>query len=56
MPSLVLLEDVHLLMPTDPENPQQQPAPQSAAVLEWLCQTLDHLKPLGLGSTPLAGW
>ena len=55
MPSLVLLEDLHLLTPVDSQNPQQMPSPQSGAVVEWLCLALGHLRCQAHNGLPLPG-
>ncbi|KAK9802910.1 hypothetical protein WJX73_005371 [Symbiochloris irregularis] len=54
MPSLVLLEGLHLLCPSSQgASPQQAPHPATAAITEWLCMVLDQLHSMLDGRPPL---
>ncbi|KAK9837165.1 hypothetical protein WJX81_007626 [Elliptochloris bilobata] len=50
MPSLLVLDDLHLLCPGDAEGPEAAAAPRSPALAEWLADALDELRFLQHGA------
>ena len=56
MPSLLVLDDLHLLCPGEAEGPEMGMAPRSPALAEWLADALDELRYLpNDGHRPLPG-
>ena len=55
MPSLVLLEGLHLICPSQEISPQQGPSSPNAAISEWLGQVLDYQHAHPQGRAPLPG-
>ena len=56
MPSLLVLDDLHLLCPGEAEGPEMGMAPRSPALAEWLADALDELRYLQHdGHWPLPG-
>ena len=47
MPSLLILDDLHLLCPAPGDSPDNANAGGSAALVEWLCDVLDSFRPPG---------
>lgn len=47
MPSLLVLDDLHLICPAPGESPDNAPAGGSPALVEWLCDVLDSFRPPG---------
>ena len=56
MPSLLVLDDLHLLCPGEAEGPEVGMVPRSPALAEWLADALDELRYLQHdGHWPLPG-
>ena len=47
MPSLLILDDLHLICPAPGDAPDNANAGGSAAMVEWLCDVLDSFRPPG---------
>ena len=47
MPSLLILDDLHLICPAPGDSPDNANAGGSAALVEWLCDVLDSFRPPG---------
>lgn len=47
MPSLLILDDVHLMCPAPGDSPEGPGGNGSAALVEWLCDVLDSFRPPG---------
>lgn len=54
MPSLLILDDLHLICPAPGDSPDNANASGngSAALVEWLCSVLDHFRPAGKPTLP----
>ena len=56
MPTLIVLDDLHLLCPGEAEGPEAAPGPRAPAVAEWFADALDELRYLQPdGRLPLPG-
>ncbi|KAL3142931.1 hypothetical protein ABBQ38_003216 [Trebouxia sp. C0009 RCD-2024] len=53
MPSLLVLDDLHLICPAPGESPDNAPAGGSPALVEWLCDVLDSFRPPGKPVLPV---
>lgn len=47
MPSLLILDDLHLICPAPGDSPDNANAGGAAALVEWLCDVLDSFRPPG---------
>ena len=52
LPSLLILDDLHLICPTQAEGPEGQGTNTSAALVEWLCDVIDSFHPPGKPALP----
>lgn len=52
MPSLLTLDDLHLICPAPGDSPDNATAGGSAALVEWLCDVLDSFRPPGKPMLP----
>ena len=53
MPSLLVLDDLHLICPSPGDSPAENPnANNSAALVEWLCDVFDSFRPIDKPALP----
>ena len=52
MPSLLILDDLHLICPAPGDSQDHATASSSAALVEWLCSVLDSFRPAGKPTLP----
>ena len=47
LPSLLILDNLHLICPAVGDSPENPNGSSSAALVEWLCDVLDSFRPPG---------
>lgn len=47
LPSLLILDNLHLICPAVGDSPENPNGNSSAALVEWLCDVLDSFRPPG---------
>ena len=52
MPSLLILDDLHLICPAPGDSPENPSGNSSAALVEFVCDVLDSFRPLGKPALP----
>ncbi len=52
MPSLLVLDDLHLICPAPGDSPENPNGNSSAALVEFVCDVLDTFRPLGKPALP----
>ncbi len=52
MPSLLILDDLHLICPAPGDSPENPNGNSSAALVEFVCDVLDSFHPLGKSALP----
>lgn len=52
MPSLLILDDLHLICPAPGDSPENPNGNSSAALVEFVCDVLDSFRPLGKPALP----
>lgn len=55
LPSLLILDNLHLLAPAASEAPEAAPSTGTSALVSWLCQVLDAFRETKAGVPPLPG-
>ena len=55
LPTLLVLDDLHLLCPAESDGPEAAPNTGTAALTQWLCEVLDHFRDQPGGRPPLPG-
>ncbi|KAA6429601.1 MAG: peroxisome biogenesis 1-like [Trebouxia sp. A1-2] len=53
MPSLLILDDLHLICPAPGDSPENPNGNSSAALVEFVCDVLDSFRPLGKPALPV---
>ncbi|KAL0051151.1 hypothetical protein WJX82_002808 [Trebouxia sp. C0006] len=53
MPSLLILDDLHLICPAPGDSPENPSGNSSAALVEFVCDVLDSFRPLGKPALPV---
>lgn len=52
LPSLLILDNLHLICPAPGDSPENPNANSSAALVKWLCDVLDSFRPTGKPALP----